>query len=236
MILEKLQIPEYSNKSFNTTGIDSSDFCLDEDKFSNYPFPISYNYNSRGYRDREWPSDSELSKCIWCIGDSFTVGVGSPFEHTWPQVLQANTGMRTINISMDGSSNEWMKRKIIDIIHEVNPKNIVVMWSYTHRRESNDSEKTDFQRRIYHHSYANDVQDFVNFRNCINYVNEIKKDIIHFTVPNAFGDIDESHYRFEHIKSFLGIVEVLDYGRDNHHFDHKTSDYISKLIIPLLST
>jgi hypothetical protein len=126
------------------SGIDSEQHCLDKVHFKQYPWPISYQYNSRGFRDQEWPTAlDQLKDCIWCIGDSFTVGIGSPIEHTWCHILSQGSGKKTINISMDGASNDWISRISQDIAQLVNPTNMVIMWSYIHRRESPDYQPRD---------------------------------------------------------------------------------------------
>ena len=75
----------------NTTGMDSPELCLDKEHYSNYKKKVEYQYNSRGFRDHEWPED--LSDVIWCVGDSFTEGLGQPFGETWPCLLQEKTGI-----------------------------------------------------------------------------------------------------------------------------------------------
>jgi hypothetical protein len=106
---------------------------MDIVRFRGYPHKFNYQYNSRGYRDREWPKD--LQRAIWCIGDSFTVGLGAPVEHAWPRQLESTTRAITINVSMDGASNDWIARKALRVIDIVQPQTIVVQWSYLHRRE-----------------------------------------------------------------------------------------------------
>ena len=71
----------------------------------------------------------------WCIGDSFTVGIGNPIEHTWPYLLEQRLKSTCINVAMDGASNEWMSRKISELLNEVTPKYIIIHWTYSHRRE-----------------------------------------------------------------------------------------------------
>ena len=127
--------------------------CQDRKHFQNYPHTVSYDYNSRGFRDAEWPAD--LTDAIWCIGDSFTVGLGSPQHHIWPQVLEKTTGRRTINVSMDGASNNWISKQSAKIINTVNPTNIIIMWSYVERRESN----LDVSVEIEWQKFYKDVKD-----------------------------------------------------------------------------
>jgi hypothetical protein len=143
MILPDFILPSRVNQRLQYSGIDSPESCLDKEHFKLYPYPIEYCYNSRGFRDTEWPDTlNELKDAIWCVGDSFTVGIGSPVEHTWPYILQQQTGCQVINISMDGASNEWIARKCSTILKIINPKNIIVQWSYVERRENFKNNST----------------------------------------------------------------------------------------------
>lgn len=132
MILPDFKLHSRINLIEKYTGIDTIELCLDDATFKNYPYDFVYQYNSRGFRDAEWPND--LKNSIWCIGDSYTVGLGAPIEHTWPYILQQQIS-RTINVSMDGASNQWISRKTVRLINEITPKIIVLQWSYIHRRE-----------------------------------------------------------------------------------------------------
>lgn len=136
MILPDFILPSRVNQHWQYSGIDSIDQCVDKKWFKQYPHTIYYDYNSRGFRDQEWPNDyKELKNSIWCVGDSFTVGLGSPVEHTWTWLLQNHTNTRTINVSMDGASNNWISRKAVDILTNIRPKHMVIHWSYVSRRE-----------------------------------------------------------------------------------------------------
>lgn len=137
-ILDSVKLPKKSNCVFYNTGLDSYEKCLDKKHFMSYPWKVIYNYNSRGFRDSEWPEKlTELKNSIWCIGDSFTVGLGSPLRNTWSHILSEKTGCRTINVSMDGASNNWISRQTNLIYDEIVPKTMVVCWSFLHRREKN---------------------------------------------------------------------------------------------------
>ncbi|WP_353482988.1 hypothetical protein [Haliscomenobacter sp.] len=134
MILPSFVLPAYCNLIATQSGMDSPEHCVDIDHYRSYPWPVVYKYNSRGYRDAEWPED--LGQAIWCFGDSFTVGLGSTHAHTWTQQLQKQSGIRTINIGMNGASNNWIARKIQELsAANVRPGAIAVHWSYLHRRE-----------------------------------------------------------------------------------------------------
>ena len=156
MILPDFILPTRQNQIWTESGMDSLNDCLDKKHFKSYPYPIEYRYNSRGYRDAEWPEDvSELENAIWCFGDSFTVGIGSPVEHTWAHLLQQHTNRRVINISMDGASNNWISRKAVEVLQLIKPKIIILHWSFTHRREYTVQEIVNARWQ----NYYNDIRD-----------------------------------------------------------------------------
>ena len=156
MILPDLILPSRVNQTWSYSGMDSIERCRDKKHFKSYPYDITYNYNSRGFRDAEWPSTmEELQSAIWCIGDSFTVGVGSSLEHTWPQILQQVAQRRTINVSMDGASNNWIARKSLRILEEIGPDYLIIHWSYSSRREAEMSDVA----RVYWSKFYNNIKD-----------------------------------------------------------------------------
>lgn len=136
MILPDFIIPSRANAIWQTTGMDSEEYCRDLKHYQSYAHKIEYVYNNRGFRDDPWPATmADLQKAVWCLGDSFTVGIGSPRQHTWPYLLQQSLGQRTINVSMDGASNNWIARKAIRVMEQISPKLMIIHWSYVNRRE-----------------------------------------------------------------------------------------------------
>ena len=213
MILPDFILHSRVNARWDYSGIDSIKDCLDKTHFKNYPHKVEYSYNSRGFRDAEWPdSVEELKNAIWCIGDSFTVGVGSPLKHTWPYLLQQQTGRRCINVSMDGASNEWIARKTQKIIKEINPTDIVIMWSYTHRREKKDNSLSDEDRRT-HVETVDALENAVNFKSCLDSVAHFN--IKHTVIPkfSAGNDLNELIKIYNDVKdaSWDSVVTVDDF-------------------------
>jgi hypothetical protein len=151
MILPDFILPSRANQTWSYSGIDSLELCSNKHHFKSYPHNITYNYNSRGFRDAEWPNDlEELQSAIWCVGDSFTVGIGSPLEHTWVYQLGKQSNRRTINVSMDGASNMWIARKSLDIVNKIKPAHLIIQWSYISRREKTiDVARDDAWQRFY---------------------------------------------------------------------------------------
>jgi len=220
-IQDLMGIPESKN-----AGMDTLEQCLDKDHFLSYTKDVSYRYNSRGFRDHEWPED--LSDVVWCVGDSFTVGIGQPFEETWPQMLESKLGKRCINVGEDGCSNDTMSLRIQEICKSYTPKLIVVMWSHLQRRRVNDENvhhnKNDF-------SNSRDLKNFIkNYKLCAN----VQTDIIHSIIPDVFTEKNLKNIQYilqhEEIEDIISFPQ-LDYARDYHHFDIKTSELVTDLMI-----
>lgn len=201
-----------------TSGLDSLTECLDKDHFRNYRKKITYNYNTNGFRDHEWPED--LSDVIWCVGDSFTVGIGQPFEETWPKLLQKKVGKRCLNLGEDGCSNDTIALRIKEIFKLHNPRLIVVMWSYLARRRIN-SENVPYDKNDF-----GDDKDMANFSKNFKIVNDLPINIINLLIPFGFNNIKLLKEKYKN----LIFTKQLDYARDHHHFDIKTSKHVINLI------
>ena len=189
VILPDLILPSRVNQQWLYSGMDSLEQCRDQQHFLNYPYTVDYVYNSRGFRDQEWPdNEQELRDAIWCLGDSFTVGIGQPFAHIWPYVLATATGRRCINISMDGASNDWIWRRAQDIRAAIQPPHMVIMWSYTHRRELADASLSDEQRRL-GLSQASNEQDLIHWTGLVNKMHTMSLNIVQCTIPEYHSDL-----------------------------------------------
>jgi len=174
------------NQRWQYSGIDSLNHCLDKQYFLSYPYPVEYVYNSRGFRDSEWPkSDIKLKESVWCVGDSFTVGIGQSFDHIWPQVLSKQINRRCINVSMDGASNDWIARQAKQIIYEISPRHLVVHWSFVHRRE----ESTDKNLQAVKSTPEQDLENFCKNFYLLNDLADCTK-IINSVIPNAWPGTD----------------------------------------------
>lgn len=187
MILPDFKLTTLVNEYSTESGLDSFSNCIDQAHFKNYPNKVEYKFSNRGFRDQEWPlSVEELKNCIWCFGDSFTLGLGSPLTHTWVNQLEIKTGIRCINVSMDGASNAWIARKVIKVLDEISPHKIVIHWSYITRAEHPDSTLTDEKRRQHFDlNFDNTPLLVKNFLNLVDIVEQHKNQtqILHSVIP-----------------------------------------------------
>jgi hypothetical protein len=178
----QLFIAKLANKKFVYCDVDTT---------GSDPHVADCYYNSRGFRDQEWPQN--LDRVTWCLGDSFTVGHGSCFAHTWPQALSRLSQHRVISVSMDGASNNWIARQACDVYDLARPKNIVIMWSYLHRREHTNSDLEDIDRRL-HYIKSTVAQDYENFLVCRQLVHDhcTESNLIELVIPDFAGCLSQT--------------------------------------------
>jgi len=218
-----LEVQNKKNYKSVISGIDSLEYCKDREFFLSYPDKIFYEYNSKGFRDKEWPES--LDEVIWCVGDSFTVGIGLPFEHTWPAMLEKATKLRCINLSSDGCSNDRISMRVDHIRKNHKPKLLIVMWSYPCRRivDGKDVAFSDQDWGI--------AKDFANFKHNYSLVNH-QDNVINFMIPDAV--LEKEKTEWDLYKKDSGIhyyqVDLVGHARDKHHFGKKTSHNIVDII------
>ena len=92
---------------------------------------------------------------------------------------------------MDGASNEWIARQACDVYDLARPRNIVVAWSYLHRRERPGVNMPDLDRRL-HFVRSTMDQDFENFSSCRKLVQTHCADsnLIELVIPNFVATFD----------------------------------------------
>lgn len=233
MILSELFLPTLVNEITSSIGIDTKEHCADKLHFYSYKKLVLYTHNSRGFRDDEWPEDLEyVYNNFWCVGDSFTVGLGQPQEEIWPYILKDRVPELVFNVSLNGASNDWISRKINYIAENARPKYIFVQWTYLHRREHPDDKLIDEDRRL--HYVRSDIKDpkreELDFNNFLKNLDAISKTvkIVHSFIPNftlGNNDLEQQIYRELEDRSlqYFPSVQPLDRSRDGHHYDVKTA-------------
>lgn len=206
-MLPEVYVSELADCHMTTTGMDSLMLCQDKKHFLNFPLAIDYRYNSRGFRDKEWPED--INQAIWCVGDSFTVGLGLPFDCIWSQQLQLHTNYSVISIAMDGASNQWISRMAKKIIADSDPVALVIMWSYANRRELSDSQLSNMQRRQHHNMQFDIVADYNSFEKSVTGLSETRTKIVHSVVPN-FHSVQNVNLIWSQIRGTDWSVDLPD--------------------------
>lgn len=233
-MLDQLKLTLLADLCTSGIGLDTYEQCLDKEHFVNFPHSVFYFFNQRGFRDNAWPID--FAEKIWCVGDSFTVGLGQPFEHIWPQQIK-----NTINVSMNGASNDWISRKAHYILQHANPAAIFIQWSYLHRRENSDSNLNDEIRMMQHD--PKDIDDVANVLKNINHIETAKGTVpvVHSFIPKFHSvkkESDENLLIFQELENMCAVyfpdIQPIDLARDSHHYGQKTALLYANKYVALL--
>jgi hypothetical protein len=252
MIYNELFLKKFVNKKLQYMGIDSREHCDNIEHFESYTKDIAYQFNSRGFRDNEWRGD--ISNNIWCVGDSFSVGEGQPFDEIWSSKLEEISKYNTINISMSGASNDWISRKVRYVIDNIEPQFIVVQWTFIGRRESENMSLPDDKRillcdnaQLKSLSSLNYyIKNIENFINCFNAISNSASTIIHSFIPNfnSYGlTITDNKFFWDYVGEETNINDSLviadntqvDFARDGFHYDKCTSNNYASAMLKFIT-
>lgn len=136
MLINDLKYFEGASNYYNKySGLDTPGKSnSSSENFYEYPIQdFDYQYNSWGFRGPEYKQYIGKPVNI-CLGDSFTVNVGGPIEHSWASQLAKRFDIPTLNLGMDGAGNDAI-RLVYDRVCEIfDVQNTFVMYSYLHRR------------------------------------------------------------------------------------------------------
>ena len=214
--LQKLYIGNCINKKMQSYGLDTLIDIERRNKldiFENYPYKVDYQFNSRGFRDREWPAN--LQDSLWVIGDSHVLGLGVPERLLFTRLLEEITGKKVINLGSYSAFNIWISLSCESILNEIQPKNLIVAWTHLSKRIRPDEP----------FSYSKD--NLTHFHKCVNMIIRASKNcnVIQMCSPNIL-EKDDINY-FLKYKKFIGLVDQIDYARDGFHIGVETHRQIA---------
>ena len=145
-----------------------------------HAYPIQdfdYQFNSWGFRGLEY--NQYLGKPVnICLGDSFTVNVGGPIEHSWCSQLAEHFDIPTLNLGMHGAGNDAIQLVYNRACKLFDVQNTFVMYSFLHRRLVNGK----FKR----HTYTSHKEDFEYF------LEHRILDVYEAALPNRCYDTNEN--------------------------------------------
>ena len=124
-----------ANYRGKTSGMDNPTEALEGADYW-YAYPVQdfeYEFNSWGFRGPEY--EQYIGKPVnICLGDSFTVNIGGPIEHSWCSQLAQKFDIPTLNFGMDGAGNDAIRLVYDKACLVFDVKDTFVMYSFLHRR------------------------------------------------------------------------------------------------------
>jgi hypothetical protein len=138
MILPEIKVDEFVNKSYDFLATDNvnnptllKNYKNDLTEYHQYPDKVRYEFNSRGFRDDEWPEN--LDGAVWCFGDSAGFGLGLNVDNSFPYLLKNKSQQNVISCCKIMAYNDWMLETAQQIIDNTNPGYIVLQYSWLNR-------------------------------------------------------------------------------------------------------
>ena len=211
MLIDDLKYFKHSSNYHNKySGIDTPGKNTRSSRdFHEYPIQdFDYQFNSWGFRGPEY--DQYVGQAVnICLGDSFTVNVGGPVEHSWFSQLAEHFDIPTVNLGMDGAGNDAIKLVYNRACEVFDVQDTFVMYSYLHRRLINN----EFRQEI-----GSDTENFEYF------LEQRIPNVIECALPGWNWTSEEENFLSEQEIYFLDMPWV------SYFSDHQTTDrkYVAK--------
>jgi hypothetical protein len=123
------------------------------------------------------------------------------------------------NFSLNGASNDWMGRRIKDLVNFFSPPLIIVHYSFSHRREAPFVDWHDDERTESEPVYTND-QNISNWQKNYEIFNSLPVPVIH----SFIADWDPVGIDYKLLGQNIQLpVEKKDLARDGFHYGIKTN-------------
>jgi len=185
-----------ANYKSKFSGIDQLKHAKNKLWYKIYPYQdFDYQFNSWGFRGAEY--DQYIGNPVnLCLGDSYTVNVGGPIEHSWPSLLQKKYDIPCLNLGMDGAGNDAIRLvydracKIFDV------QKTFVVYSFLNRRLVNKKFHSDY------HDFRENVEYFKK---------QFIKDACFNFLPPWCWSAEEEHY--------IGIISSNYIDLEENYWD-----------------
>ena len=226
---EHTAIPFYSDMKTDNFGLDSQAHCFDRKRFETHP-PVHYQFNSIGFRTHS--VDKFKSNAILVLGDSFTLGLGINCDKRYTEILEQQLSHQVLNFSLNGASNDWIARKLQQLLPLFNPRAIVIHYTFSHRRERPHTDWHDNERTECEPFYSGE-ENYQNWFNNYKVIQAVAGNtkLIHSFICNWHDKpVDYSTLG----DNIIPPVPQVDFARDGFHYGPRTHQALADRITNLL--
>lgn len=228
-VQERIHIPFYSNLTTSSLGMDSRDQCFNRKLFDQFG-PVTYQFNEIGYRTHSVHNFDP--NAILLLGDSFTLGLGVNSVDRYSDILENQLKQQILNFSLNGASNDWISRKLDQLLKKFDPPAIIIHYTFSHRRERPNSDWFDDERTECEPDYS--CQE--NFENWLENFNKITSSARGIKTIHSF--IPKWHNQVVQLNKFsdtiVPLVPQIDLARDGFHYGPKTHVKLAQMFTNLL--
>ena len=229
-VQQHIAIPFYANLQTECLGLDSLTHCFNRQLFDQHP-PVHYQFNEVGFRTHS--VNKFKRNAILVLGDSFTLGLGNNIQDRYTDILEQQLSHQVLNFSLNGASNDWIARKLQQLLQLFQPRATVIHYTFSHRRERpqpdwHDDERTECEPL--YSSEENYQNWFANFQTIQALAGDTK--LVHSFIHNWH---DQAIDYAELGTNVIPPETQLDFARDGFHYGPRThlalADKITSLLV-----
>jgi hypothetical protein len=224
-----IHIPFYANLQSDSLGLDNQAHCYNHRMFDQHT-PVHYHFNQIGFRTHS--VDKFKHNAILVLGDSFTLGLGNNLIDRYTDILEQQLSHQVLNFSLNGASNDWIARKLQQLLPLFQPRAIILHYTFSHRRERprpdwHDDERTECEPL--YSSQENYQNWFANFQTIQALAGDTK--LVHSFISNWH---DQPVDYAELGADLIPPMTQLDFARDGFHYGPRTHLELANKITSLL--
>jgi len=228
-VQQHIGIPFYANLQTGFLGLDSPEHCFDRLAFDKHP-GVHYQFNDVGFRTHA--TGQFQSDAILVLGDSFTLGLGNNAGERYTDLLEQQLSHQVLNFSLNGASNDWISRKLQQLLPLFQPRAVVIHYTFSHRRERprpdwHDDERTECEP---FYSFEENYQNwFDNFQTICAQAGRTQ--LVHSFIHNWHNQPVKYSALGQNI---IPPLPQLDFARDGFHYGPRTHLKLANKITSLL--
>jgi len=210
---------------------------------------IGYEFNSLGYRGPELErADGEAA--VLFLGDSFTAGIGLPWEGVWTTLLVERLALlwgkpvRQFNLAWPATSCDYPPMMVHQTVELLNPQAVFVLWTLR-ARITWFPDATRFVRLMPHYYFDNELHRKSHeaylrlatpsnaFFNFVRNVLMVSERLARLDIPFYWGTVEPMSVdllrAYLPIDGFIGTLQPCDAARDNEHPGLRTHAHFADL-------
>jgi len=187
--------------------------------------PITYKFNSHGFRADEFDS---TDPSVIFIGCSHTLGVGLPVESTWAHIVSNKLKLKNYNLGVGGSSNDTAFRLLYHWIKQLKPSLVIFLSADPTRLELHINDDQLYDLSVWPIGFPM-IDNFTkswlssNINSEMNYLKNT------LAIEQLCG---KHHIKYVHEE--VSAICAIDKARDLQHYGEKTQRGIASMFLSKL--
>jgi len=184
--------------------------------------PITYKFNSHGFRADEF--DSPSSNVVF-LGCSHTLGVGLPVESTWPYIVSSKLKLKNYNLGVGGSSNDTAFRLAYYLIKKLQPALVIFLSTERTRSELHIDEDQTYDLSVWPIGFPMLDNFTKNWHS-----NDTNSNMNYFKNILAIKQLCNEH-NIKYVQEEVVSIRAVDKARDLQHHGEKTNLGIASMFL-----